>query len=313
MRGPARDGQPGLPAGRLLRDKVLWEKVGLILISGLLYSLAISSVGVATRWIPALPLTTLRLATASLIFGVILLIRRPAFRWRPRAGLDLAIIGMCNIGLPFLLLALSLRYISSSLAAIIFDLSPAMTLVMAHFLLKDEKLDAGKVIGTIATIGGAVILLASNASGLSAGMRYGRLGQLMIILAAATGAFGIVYARMRMPMEDVTLLAGGQVFASLAVFIMLALATGSLPQVTAYPWQAWTGVVVSAVTAPVLGYLLLFYMVTKFSASLGGFAAIATPLFAAVTGILFLGEAITIQIALGTLLLLAGCLSLNSF
>jgi drug/metabolite transporter (DMT)-like permease len=69
----------------------------------------------------------------------------------------------------------------------------------------------------------------------------------------------------------------------------------------------------ATVSAPVLGFWLLFYMINKYSASLAGFSGIATPLFSVVIGILLLGEVITLPIALGALLLLAGICSLNYF
>jgi drug/metabolite transporter (DMT)-like permease len=295
------------------KRKQLPEKIGLILVSGLLYALAIGSVGVASRYIAPVPLTVLRLLTASLIFCGILLYSKPSFLWRPRMVLDLVIVGMCNIGLPFLLLALSMRYISSSLASILFNVGPPMTVVLAHFMLRDEKLRPATVIGAAIAVGGAVVLLTNNASGLSASQGQGWIGQILIILAAASGAFAVVYTRIRMHQENTTVLAAGQVFACLVVFGALSLLTGDLLRVSAYPWQAWAAVIASAVTAPVIGFWLLFYMVNKFSATLGGFASIATPLFSSVIGILFLGEVMTMPIVLGTILLLAGIWSLNSF
>lgn len=307
MRGPQ------LPGAKARDRDHLWEKIGLILLSGLLYSIAIASVGIATRDIRPVPLTVMRLTSASLVFGGILFFTRPAFCWRPRAVLDMVVIGLCNIGLPFLLLALSMRYISSSLASVIFNVGPAMTLVMAHFMLADEKLRPGKIAGTLVAVAGAVVLLTSNASGLAVTQGQGWIGQLLIILASASGAFGIIYTRIHMRTTNITVLAAGQVFASLAIFLLLSLVLNDLPSLATYPVQAWAAMLASALSAPVVAFWLLFYIVNKYSASLGGFASIATPLFSAAIGILFLGELMTVPIVLGTLLLLAGIWSINSF
>jgi drug/metabolite transporter (DMT)-like permease len=289
-----------------------WEKVALILASGLLYAIAIASVGLASRAIPPVPLTILRLAVASLIFGGILLHSRPTVHWRPRAVCDLFIIGIGNIGLPFVFLALSMRYISGSLAAVLFNVGPAMTIVLAHFLLPDEKLRPARIVGTALAISGAVLLVASNSSGLKAENSQGWIGQMLIILAAAAGALAVIYTRIRFREADTTALAAGQVFACLAVFLLLGLPTADLPNLTAYPWQAWAAMIVSAVTSPVIGYWLLFYMVKKYSATLGGFSGIATPLFSAIIGILFLGEILTPIIIISALLVLAGIWALNA-
>ena len=297
----------------MTRRRDAWEKVALVLASGLLYAIAIASVGLASHAIPPIPLTILRLAVAALTFCGILLFVRPTMRWQPRMMLDLFIVGMTNIGLPFVLLAISLRYISGSLAAVLFNVGPAMTIVLAHLLLPDEKLRPAKIIGTALAISGAVLLVVSNSSGLKATNSQGWIGQMLIILASAAGAFAVIYTRIRFREADTTVLAAGQVFACLAVFLLLGLITADLPSLTAYPWQAWAAMIVSAITSAVLGYWLLFYMVKKYSATLGGFAGIATPLFSALIGILFLGEVLTPIIVFSALLVLAGIWALNTF
>ena len=195
----------------------------------------------------------------------------------------------------------------------LFNVGPALTIVLAHFLLPDEKLRPAKIVGTALAISGAVLLVASNSSGLKADNSQGWIGQMLIILASAAGALAVIYTRIRFRKADTTVLSAGQVFACLAVFLLLGLMTEDLPALGAYPWQAWAAMIVSAVTSAVLGYWLLFYMVKKYSATLGGFSGIATPLFSAVIGILFLGEILTPIIVISALLVLAGIWALNAF
>ena len=193
----------------MTRWRSSWEKVALILVSGLLYATAISSVGQASRAIPPVPLTILRLAVASLIYCGILIALRPAIHWGPRTVFDLFIIGIGNIGLPFVLLAIALRFISGSLASVLFNVGPAITIVLAHFLLPDEKLRPAKIVGTALAIAGAVFLVASNSSGLKADNSQGWIGQMLIILASAAGAFAVIYTRIRFREADTTALSRG--------------------------------------------------------------------------------------------------------
>jgi drug/metabolite transporter (DMT)-like permease len=296
-----------LPGGREVA-----QKGGLVLLSGLLYSIAIASVGVASRHISPLTLTAIRLIIASAVLGVILALTRPPFRRRRRFVLDIFIVGLGNVGLPFLLLAVSMRYISSSLAAILFNVGPPLTLLLAHFTLRDERLTRGKVIGTVVAVAGAVLLVGSNATGLATDGGRGWLGQLCIVLASVAGAAALVYTRRYLRNEDTLVLTAGQVFASLVIFLPAMLIVEGIPRLAGLPGEAWSATVASAISAPVLAFFLLFYIVKKYSASLGGFSSIATPLFSAAIGILFLGEVITLPIAAGTILLLAGIWSLNS-
>jgi O-acetylserine/cysteine efflux transporter len=116
-----------------------------------------------------------------------------------------------------------------------------------------------------------------------------------------------------MRFESPFVLAAGQVFACMIIFVTLALLVEGVPAFTSYPWQGWLAMLSATVSAPVIGFWLLFYMINKYSASLAGFSGIATPLFSIIIGILLLGEIITMPIALGTLLLLVGVWSLNYF
>jgi drug/metabolite transporter (DMT)-like permease len=291
----------------------LGEKIGLILVSGLLYSVAIASVDIAANHFPPVTLTALRLTTASAIFCGILYFLRPKYQPSLRSAADITIVGMLNVGLPFLFLAMAVRYISSSLAAVLFNVQPVFTIGMAHLLLADEKLTPAKLMGTLVAISGATLLLLRGETGLMVAHGQGWIGQLFIMLASLSGAGGVVYARIRLRHVNTAVLAAGQVFACTLIFVTLALVVDGVPALASYAWRGWAAMISATVSAPVLGFWLLFYMINKYSASLAGFSGIATPLFSVVIGILLLGEVITLPIAFGALLLLAGVWSLNYF
>lgn len=291
----------------------LGEKVGLVLVSGFLYSVAIASVGVATNYIPPVTFTALRLGTAAVIWCGMLFFLRPSYRWSLRGAGEIVVVGLLNVGIPFICLALAVAYISSSLAAVLFNIMPALTIIIAHFLLADERLTLIKAAGTATAVAGATILLVRNETGLAAEHSQGWIGQLLIIAASLSGALGVVFTRIRLRQESPIVLSSGQVFASLMVFVPLAFAVEGLPSLGSYSWQGYVATIVAAVSAPVAAYMLLFYLVNKYSASLGGFSGIATPLFSVIIGILLLGEIITVPMVVGALLLLAGVWSLHYF
>ncbi len=290
-----------------------WQKIGLVAASGIAYGVSIACVEVASRSITPLALVNIRLFTAACVFAIALALLRPPFQWRDRLALDILVVGVLNVGLPFMMLALALRYISSSLAAVMFNAGPPLTVLLAHFLLPDERLSAGKIAGTLLAVGGATLLVVTNSSGLASASNQGWIGQALIVLACLAGAFALVYTRQRLRNHNTTVLASAQVFASLAVFLPLCLIFEGTPAWQAYPWQAWAAAIISGIAAPVVGFWMLFYMVNKYSASLGGFSSIATPLFSIGIGVLFLGEVVTGPILAGAALLGLGIWWLNSF
>jgi drug/metabolite transporter (DMT)-like permease len=288
------------------------EKIGLTLAGGFLFSVGLTAVSVANRYVPPATVTALRMFLAAVAMGALVIVLRPPSAWDRRTVADVALVGMLNIGLPFFTVAVGLQYISSTLAAILYNTTPFFTLLLAHWLLPDENLSRIKILGTLAVVAGATVLLASNASGLAAGGVQGWVGQALVLAGALASAFGVAFSRLRLRSVDTLALSAGQVAFSLVFLLPLALLTDGWPRLD-FPGYVWALLLASTLSGPVISFWLFFYTVKKYSASLAGFAAIATPLFTVVAGRLFLGEVLTVPILVGAALVLAGVWSLQYF
>ena len=69
-----------------------------------------------------------------------------------------AIIGLCNIAIPFVLIAIGTSKINSYLAAILMSTTPLSGSILAHIFTKDEKLSFFKSIGVLIGFSGIVLL-----------------------------------------------------------------------------------------------------------------------------------------------------------
>ena len=69
-----------------------------------------------------------------------------------------AIIGLCNIAIPFVLIAIGTAKINSYLAAILMSTTPLSGSILAHFFLKDEKLSFLKSLGVLIGFSGIILL-----------------------------------------------------------------------------------------------------------------------------------------------------------
>ena len=71
---------------------------------------------------------------------------------------DYALIGLCNIAIPFTLIAIGTSKINSYLAAMLMSTTPLSGSILAHFFTKNEKItfpvkeNSGKVFGSITSI-----------------------------------------------------------------------------------------------------------------------------------------------------------------
>jgi len=69
-----------------------------------------------------------------------------------------AIIGLCNIAIPFVLIAIGTAKINSYLAAILMSTTPLSGSILAHFFTKDEKLSYLKSLGVLIGFSGIILL-----------------------------------------------------------------------------------------------------------------------------------------------------------
>ena len=73
--------------------------------------------------------------------------------WKPYA-----LIGLCNIAIPFVLIAIGTAKINSYLAAILMSTTPLTGSLLAHIFTKDEKLSFLKSLGVLIGLSGIILL-----------------------------------------------------------------------------------------------------------------------------------------------------------
>ena len=69
-----------------------------------------------------------------------------------------ALIGLCNIAIPFVLIAIGTAKINSYLAAILMSTTPLSGSILAHLFTKDEKLSYLKSLGVLIGFSGIILL-----------------------------------------------------------------------------------------------------------------------------------------------------------
>ena len=69
-----------------------------------------------------------------------------------------ALIGLCNIAIPFVLIAIGTAKINSYLAAVLMSTTPLSGSILAHFFTKDEKLSFYKSTGVLIGFSGIILL-----------------------------------------------------------------------------------------------------------------------------------------------------------
>ena len=130
----------------------------LLTLLGLIWGSSFFNIKIATYSYEPFTLALIRVIFAS--FPLLFLckykkIKIGAFskEWRPYA-----IIGLCNIAIPFTLIAIGTSKINSYLAAMLMSTTPMSGSILAHFFTKDEKITFLKSLGIIIGFSGIIFL-----------------------------------------------------------------------------------------------------------------------------------------------------------
>ena len=130
----------------------------LLILLGVIWGSSFFNIKIALESYDPFTLALVRVLFASvplLILCYIKNVRILAFskKWKPYA-----LIGMCNITIPFALIAIGTNKIDSYLAAILMSTTPISGSILAHFFTKDEKITFFKSIGIILGFSGIIFL-----------------------------------------------------------------------------------------------------------------------------------------------------------
>ncbi len=248
----------------------------------------------------------LRLLIASLCYVVIYALsptqRIPRER---KLWIHAPVLGVFSTAIPMILIVSSLQYQSSGITALFLTAGPAITVLMAHFALADERLTMRKTIGVMLAVGGAVLLTLLGESGLPNVTRANPLGYVLVLTAMFIASGMTVYARKYM--RDLDWFDVGSVRMWTAAFVALPLSLiwvgFDLSRVNV---QGGIGLLYAALVGTFAGMLLAFYNVKRFGATAAAMTANLIPIVAIIGGALFLGETITIGMIVGMILILGG-------
>ena len=97
-----------------------------------------------------------------LLFGIaVILIQREKMPRTLKAWTPLLVLGLTNVAIPFFLISWGEKTIDSGVASILDATVPLFTIVVAHFLLHDDKMTVQKVVGLLIGFAGVVVLMSS--------------------------------------------------------------------------------------------------------------------------------------------------------
>jgi drug/metabolite transporter (DMT)-like permease len=247
-------------------------------------------------------LAALRCLGATLFLLPLLLLRGQGDALR-RHWRDLALVGLLNSALPFVLYGVAMLAINAGLSAIFNAATPLWAAAIGALWLH-ERLGPLRVLGLFIGLAG-VMGLAWDKAGFSAN-EHGVSAALAI--AACLGAtalygFAACFAKKRLSGVPPMALATGS---QLSAAIVLAAPALWLRPAVAPSATAWVALVLLAVLCTGVAYILYFRLIAHTGPTNASAVTFLIPAFAAFFGWLFLDEAITLSMVIGAVVILIG-------
>ena len=227
--------------------------------------------------------------------------------WDRPLAVRLFILALINNVIPFSLIFFGQREIPAGLGAILNSTMPIFSVILAHYLTRDEPMTARRILGVLLGVLGVTVLVGFGA--ITGSVRE-LIGMAAIILACLSYSLGAIYAR-RFPSLSSAALAEGQLVCA-ALFLL------PIVMVVDQPWtlpppslSAGLAVLALAILCTSIAYLLYFHVIKTSGASNASLVTLLIPISGVILGALVLHEPIHLEQLAGMALIISGLLVID--
>jgi drug/metabolite transporter (DMT)-like permease len=276
------------------------------LLLGAIWSSSFMWIKIAVQEIGPITLVAFRVLFG-LLFGIVVIyIQRIQWPQTLKEWTPLLVLGITNIAIPFFLISWGEQSIDSAVASILNATVPLFTILIAHYVLQDDKMTVPKVLGLLIGFAGVVILMSKDI-GASLGSV---LGQLAVVLASLFYAGSGVYARKTtQEMPSIMRSAGPLLPATVMMWLTMFLVESpvKLPQLGI----TWIALLFLGVLGSGFAFVLSYYLLHEIGPTRTSMVTYLFPLGGVILGVVFLNEILSWQLVVGAILIVLSLIVAN--
>jgi drug/metabolite transporter (DMT)-like permease len=238
--------------------------------------------------VPPFGFAALRLLIAlAVLLPLVLTRRRPIRTTELRL---IALTGFLLLGVNYALVYWGAQYVSSGLTAILQATTPVFSIVLAHYLLGDERITVARLAAVALGLGGVTLIFWTQVR--VSGWREAP-GAAAIVAGAFFVAWAYVLVRGRGGEIDRPTLLAGQMVSGLVPLVILAAAFEGNPFAFAWTPKALVALAYLALAGSVVAFWLNYWLLRRMGATNMLLMAVVEPMIAVALGAVVLGEPIT--------------------
>ena len=279
------------------------KNLSMLLLLALLWGPSFLFIKIAVQEVAPITLAALRISVGAIIVLIILKwkgLKLPHTRqlWR-----DVAIAGFFAMAFPFCILSWGQQYIESALAAILNGTTPIFAILLAHWLISDDKLTVPKIVGTLLSFIGLIILMYPS---ITFPLNSYALGIFAVIIAAASYGMGAVYVRQRLQKQDSLVVVSGELVTSAIILWPVALIYDFPQPLASISSEAWASILLMGIFGTSLAFVLYFKIIERAGASFATLVTYVMPVIGIILGTVFLDEHVGWHAYMGCFMIIGG-------
>ncbi|MEM7071326.1 MAG: DMT family transporter [Pseudomonadota bacterium] len=283
--------------------------LGLIILLSLLWGGSFFFIAVAVEALPVFLLVDLRVGIGALAILIIMRVQSVTLPVQFDVWKTFLMMGILNNMIPFSLIMWGQTMIASSLASILNATTPIFTVLIAHFLTQDEKLNKRRIMAVFIAFLGVILIMNDHGD---ATPNTHLAGYLAILGAAISYGFAFVYAKRFKAMQIQPLqVAFGQLSTAFLLLLPLTLIIDEPWQIAMPDLSVWGVVATLGVFSTAFAYVLYFKIISEAGAGNLSLVTMLVPLSAVILGVFFLGETLLWAHIGGMILVLLSLLMMN--
>ena len=276
------------------------------LLLGAIWSSSFMWIKIAVQEVGPITLVAFRVLFGLLFGIVVILIQRVSLSRSFKEWGPLLLLGITNVAIPFFLISWGEQSIDSAVAAILDATVPLFTILIAHFLLRDDKMTVPKVLGLLIGFVGVVILMSKDI-----GASFGSvLGQLAVVLACIFYSGSAVFARKTTENTPGILRSAGPLISSTMIMWPAALLVERPFQIP-HLAVTWVALLFLGVLGSGLAFVLAYYLIHEIGPTRTSMVTYLFPIGGVILGVIFLNEKLSWQLVAGTVLVLISLAVVN--
>ena len=263
------------------------------------------AIKISVEFINPISVASFRLIIGALFLILIFIFSKYSFKLSKKNIILIIIIGIIGNFIPFLLISWSEQYIQSNTAGLLLSVAPIFTLILSHFLTKDDKFNLLKLISIIIGLVGVLFIIGFDTIlNLTSGESKNLIPKITIIIAALGYVISSIIAYNIKNIDTI----------SLTTFVTFSAAIISIPFMIyaeiSYPskinYNSIIAIVYLGLFPTAIAFQLRFHIISKAGPIFLSYVAYLIPVFAIIWGYIFLKEKINSEIVFGVILVLFG-------